>query len=144
MSRAYATPLELQLMPSRFQRRYFVFIYLLVACSILLLPVQIIIKLTAIFLLLLFAVYYFRYLQRFDRLVWMQGNHWLLLRGGTQLEARLLDDSIRTSWLVILNFRIVSALRPSLVSVVIWPDSLPAEMFRRLKVRLRVEGVHKD
>jgi hypothetical protein len=141
MSRDYATPLEFQIFPSRIQRYFQFAVYFLVVVSILMLPGLPHIKLALIILLLLYLVYLEMRCLKFDRLIWQQGNQWLLQHGPNQYEAKLLGDSVRTAWLVILNFRIVSPAPVSHVSVVIWPDSVRAEIFRRLKVRLRVDGV---
>lgn len=59
----------------------------------------------------------------------------MLLRDGTQLPCRVLADSLVTPALVVLNVRPRAGRGAR--SVVILPDSLDAEAFRRLRVWLR-------
>ncbi|MCB1874538.1 MAG: hypothetical protein KDH88_01030 [Chromatiales bacterium] len=71
-------------------------------------------------------------------LVWDAGGEWILRRrDGQEFKACLLGDSLLTARLVILNF---SRSRWRRVSLVIPPDRLDKESFRRLRVRLRIEG----
>lgn len=67
---------------------------------------------------------------------WLGDGRWRLRRrDGVEQEARLLPDSYVHPWLTVLNFR--AARRCSLVLP--W-DSLDPETFRRLRVRLQLEG----
>ncbi len=67
---------------------------------------------------------------------WRADGVWLLRRrdGGEQ-EAVLMADSYAHPWLTVLNF--TGEWR---CSVVLLPDSIDPEVFRRLRVRLRLEG----
>jgi len=58
-------------------------------------------------------------------------------RDGKQLSGQICGDTLVTPWLVLLNVRIDGDGRRS---VVILPDSLPREDFRRLRVLLRNSG----
>ena len=69
------------------------------------------------------------------RLVWTRHGHWRLVTAdGAAHNAELQGDSYVHPWLVILNF----TLQPGGgTSVVLFPDSLHDDDFRRLRVRLR-------
>ncbi len=58
-------------------------------------------------------------------------------RDGKQLNGQICGDTLVTPWLVLLNVRIDGGGRRS---VVVLPDSLPREDFRRLRVLLRNSG----
>ena len=59
-----------------------------------------------------------------------------ILRGGTQsVLCRVEDSSYVSPWLVVLHLRMPGRLR--LQHVVLLPDSLDADAFRRLRARLR-------
>ena len=58
-------------------------------------------------------------------------------RDGTQLGGQICGDTLVTPWLVLLNVWIDEGCRRS---VVVMPDSLPREDFRRLRVMLRNSG----
>jgi toxin CptA len=59
----------------------------------------------------------------------------LVLRNGRHLPCRVARDSLVTPWLVVLNVEL-SEQRASR-SLVIMPDAMAAESFRRLRVALR-------
>lgn len=69
-------------------------------------------------------------------LVWLADDAWRLTeRGGATRVCRLRWDSYVHPWLTVLNF--TGARR---CSVVLLPDSLDPETFRRLRVRLGLQG----
>ena len=69
------------------------------------------------------------------RLTWTRHGDWRLVTAdGMEQGADLLGDSYVHPWLVVLNF---SLPRRGRASVVLFPDSLHADDFRRLRVRLR-------
>lgn len=72
------------------------------------------------------------------RLVWEKTGEWALERGGLQLRARLLGSSFVHPRLVILNFNLGGRRT---CSVVLPWDSVDAQTFRRLRVRLGLDGV---
>lgn len=72
------------------------------------------------------------------RLVWEKTGDWTLERGGTQLRARLLGSSFVHPRLVILNFNLGGR---STCSVVLPWDGVDTQTFRRLRVRLGLDGV---
>ena len=74
-----------------------------------------------------------------SRLVWQSGGAWKIFGVGDQAEsAELLPGVFVTRWLVVLNFRIGPDARKR--SVLLCRDSLDETSFRRLRVRLRLEG----
>ncbi len=72
------------------------------------------------------------------RLVWEKTGDWTLERDGAQLRAHLLGSSFVHPRLVILNFNL-SGQRTC--SVVIPWDGVDSQTFRRLRVRLGLDGV---
>lgn len=58
----------------------------------------------------------------------------LLLRNGQELAGQVSGDTLVLPWLVVLNMKSDLGMRRS---VLLLPDSLPAEAFRRLRVQLR-------
>ena len=70
-------------------------------------------------------------------LIWDRQGRWRLLRrDGTLLEAHLLPGAYVHPRLLLLPFRSASGRR---VSVLVVPDMVPGDVFRRLRVRLRCE-----
>lgn len=75
----------------------------------------------------------------FKWLQWDETGIWVLCRhDGRQRDAELLPDSYLSPYLIILNLRFLDGSRcPS--QLLLW-DSLDKDTFRRLRVRLRLEG----
>ena len=72
------------------------------------------------------------------RLRWGSGQRWQVgLRDGRELSATLRMDSFVRPWLTVLLLRPESG--GPVRNVVLLPDMLEAEAFRRLRVRLRLE-----
>ncbi len=72
-------------------------------------------------------------------LLWRTGNDWLIgARNGTRTTAHLNPESFVRPWLTVLL--LAPASGGPTRNVVIFPDSLDAESFRRLRVRLRLES----
>lgn len=68
---------------------------------------------------------------------WGEGKHCLLgLHSGRQEEVSLSAEAFVLPWLVILNFRNRRHYRQYLVLL---PDMLDAETYRRLRVRMKLE-----
>jgi toxin CptA len=73
-------------------------------------------------------------------LVWEAGNRWqLIMRSGKQTGAALRPFVFMQPWLVILDFRRDDGGRARLVLL---PDMLDRETFRRLRVRLLIDMKH--
>ena len=137
MSSAYATPLELELSPSQRQTYVLIFIHLLAVLSILLLPWPIILRWLLVLAVLAVSVWLSRKKKLYDLIVWQAGNHWLLKSKNSSTTAELLTESFMTSWLIILLFKVENHGR---CAVLIWPDSVRPDVFRRLRVRLKLEA----
>lgn len=71
------------------------------------------------------------------RAVWLANGRWVLeVQAGNRFEVRLLSNSFSSQRIVILNF---SAIRDGVnYSVVILQDSVPAAVFRQIRMRLRI------
>ncbi|MCK5639925.1 MAG: hypothetical protein KAJ19_03980 [Gammaproteobacteria bacterium] len=97
----------------------------------------VIILFVALSLLFVFRRFYSE--NTFKQLVWDEQGVWVLCRhDGRQLDAELLPDSYVSPGLVILNLRCLDGTRCP--SQLLLSDSLDEETFRRLRVRLRLEG----
>jgi toxin CptA len=69
-------------------------------------------------------------------IIWQQDNRWKIMPT-ENIPAVLLPHSLVFPWLTILNFRLASGRRRS---VMIFADAMDAETFRRLRVRLKVSA----
>jgi hypothetical protein len=75
-----------------------------------------------------------------EMLVWEEGNRWrLTLHGGVETGAVLRPFVFLKPWLVILHFRCDDGRAARLVLL---PDMLDADSFRRLRVRLLIDMKH--
>ena len=68
---------------------------------------------------------------------WLPDGRWRLLTGAGRWDAVLALPLYEQPFLVILSFRVAGRRR--LLHVVILPDMVDADQFRRLRVRLRIE-----
>jgi len=67
--------------------------------------------------------------------VWGADDDWTLITGdGQAKKAKLLATSYVQSWMTVLNFDVGQRFRP--YSVVLLPDAIDPDVFRRLRVRL--------
>jgi hypothetical protein len=137
MSRLYATPLVLEIFPSRLHHILLVNIQALVATSILFLSWDLPLRLLCVVIILSLHYYLLRRSTSCRHLVWQSGNGWLLTINNETIHATLLQESLVTSWLIILLFRTEPGRS---LSVLIWADSVHADTFRKLRVRLKLEA----
>lgn len=132
---SYATPLRLELNPSVQLRRWLIVAHLGAATSLLVTPIHW--SLAAIGLLLVLwsglrARRRPEIQQNGHALVWGEGQRWqgeLFNRG----EAELIGGQTFGEEVVLLNFR----SRKRHIDLTVMRDGLPADDFRRLRVRLR-------
>ncbi len=76
--------------------------------------------------------------RRIESLLWDSEGRWqLTLADGSQHDATLQRDYYLHPGLLLLNF---AGDRDRRLTLVLLPDSLPPEVHRQLRVRLRVEG----
>jgi len=136
----YATPLQLDIGPSRRMLAWLLLLHAtaLLVVALLPLPIQLILALAIAVLLSL--VWHWRlrvslhYPHAVRRLRWeADGDCVLQLTSGEQLTTRLATHAFVMPWLVILYFH----GRPR--QLVLLPDMLPTQTFRQLRVRLRLE-----
>jgi len=71
-------------------------------------------------------------------LQWMPDGEWLLTRNKQQVVVKLASDSLVTPFLTLLNFKTAEGRKFPLI---IFKDNIDSEDFRRLRVRLKVEGI---
>jgi len=71
-------------------------------------------------------------------LVWDGEGRWWWRQNHVERELNLAGDSYLSSWLIVLN--LYEPLTKRGYSMLLFPSSLGAERFRRLTVRLRLEG----
>lgn len=141
-SSAYAAPLRLELRRSRRLALYLLAVHAGALALIPALPLAAPAAwlLAGLVLLCLLRSYAGRVLMRGGHdvvaLVWERDGAWRLLeRGGREPVCRLRPDSYVHPLLTVLNF---TGERRG--AVVLLPDSLDADTFRRLRVRLGLEG----
>jgi hypothetical protein len=140
LSGQYATPLQLDIGPSRSMRVWLLTTHAAAAVLLPLLPLAAAQRLAlAGAVLLSLGWYWWRLVSRRNPravrgLRWEAGRDCVLqLAGGEQLQARLASRAFVMPWLTVLYFQ----GQPR--QLVLLPDMLPAEAFRRLRVRLRLE-----
>lgn len=131
-SNAFGAPLRLELLPSRRLRQW----RLLVHCAgVLTLPLLQSPLLGACVLVLL-LVSFFRRPFLPSTLLWRSDGQWQYRIGGPLEPAELAATAMVQPWLVILPLRCQGRRR--IRHLVILPDMLPAQDFRRLRARLRI------
>ena len=131
-SRESAKPLRLELRPSR-QRQWWRWLTHLAALASL--PLLQSFWLSAV----VFGVVALSW-QRSQRepeitLLWHSDGHWTLFEDGHESDAALVEAPFVQTWLVILPLRVEGRRRVRRIAV--FPDTLPEQDFRRLRVRLR-------
>ena len=131
-SNAYAAALRLELKPSR-QRRYWRWLtHLSVVATLPML--QSFWLISAVAAVVLLSLY--RSSTEPDiTLLWHSDGRWSLFREGGETAATLAEAAFIQPWLVILPLRVDAQRRVQ--RIVIFPDMLPAQEFRRLRVKLR-------
>jgi len=82
------------------------------------------------------CVYAYKSHNNIKSVIWQDNNYWCLHYAKEMLTAELTDSSFANSWLVILHFKTDTGSR---CSRLICYDSLDSNVFRQLKVRLKVE-----
>ncbi len=139
MSRKYEAPLQIQVKPSR-QRRLLLFcLFALICCAIVLLSTSTLLKLLLFFVAS--AVLLREYRANTHYTLHRQAHAgWRLQGDGLQLDGEVLGTSVVTRCFMIVHFRHAEGARQLLVM----PDSVDAESWRRLRVWLRIEAVGRS
>lgn len=100
--------------------------------------------LTGFALLLLFSLAWRTWSSRCElggarvTLLWDGEGRWWWQQGGEECELHLAGDSYLSSWLIVLNLVDASTKRGH--AMLLFPSSTGRALFRRLSVRLRLEG----
>ncbi len=141
LSNAYAAPLRLEPVASPLLRLFVIMAYLLAAASTLLITAEPFLRLSMLLPLTVSLFWLWRSRQELNgrplSLVWDGKGQWTWQQGGESAPLVLRGDSYLSEAVVILNFGQSAGVLPR--SLVLLPDSLPQEVHRRLRVRLRLE-----
>ena len=119
-----------------FVTAYLLVVYLLAMISVTLLPMAVHLQLLVLVLLLVSGILSYRRYKQSYQLLWSDTD-WILRYGDSEYNAELLSSSVVTASMTVLNFSLPGGRRKSLL---LMPDSLHADQFRRLRVRLKVCG----
>ena len=138
---AYASPLVLEPGVSRLLKIYLLVIHTM-ALSVVIAPLNLplVLRLGIGLVIVLSFIWQWRHIRkkyptRIHRLVWEVDDDWTLwCNDSTELVGQLRPDSYESTWLVILRLQLQPGGRRTLVLL---PDMLDRQSFRRLRVRLR-------
>lgn len=135
MSVKYATPLHLEFKRSKLFDLYIYAVFFISIICIYLLPLVAGIKILLLLVSSVACIFAYKTQGKIHSVVWQENNYCLLRRANATIAAELTDSSFVISWLVILHFTTDSGHR---CSRLICYDSLDSDLFRQLKVRLKV------
>jgi hypothetical protein len=143
LSRTYATPLLLEPGPSRSLRVWLILVHVV---AIMILPFMSLSVWVGLIILLLMLLSLWRAIRMHitsrhpdsvRAVQWREARSCqLYLSSGRDIEARLMPQVFMLPWLVIMHFR---SGRGRVHHLVLLPDMLEPEVFRRLRVRLMIE-----
>ena len=131
-SNAFDAPLRLELVPSRRLRRWRLLVHGAGVLTVPLLQSPVL----GVGVLVLLLVSFLRRPILPSALLWRSDGQWECRIGGSVEPAVLATTAVVQPWLVILPLRCDERRR--IRYLVILPDMLPAQDFRRLRVRLRI------
>ena len=137
MLRQYASQLRLELKPSRIYKQIVYICCLLCLLAILISNINILLIKAALLVLLAYVTV--RALQNNQQreLFWKPDGSWLITHNNNQLEVELLSGSVVTSFFAILNFK---HKKTKCIHVLLFKDNIDKQMFRKLRVKVKVEG----
>ena len=131
-SNVFGAPLRLELLPSRRLRRWRLLVH---GAGVLTVPLLQSPTLgVCVFFLLLVSFFHRPAVP--SALLWRSDGHWECTIGGSLEQAELARSAVVQPWLVILPLRCEG--RHRIRHLVVVSDMLPAQDFRRLRVRLRI------
>ena len=136
MSRTYATPLEVEINTSRSLIWLVLLITVIAVVCVILLSVEVIVKLLACLVIAVAGYFAVAKNNQYRQLIWYEDNHWMVKSDISDVKAVLLPDSYVSPWLTILCFRTDDSKK---LSVMIFPDAINPEQFRRLRGRLTID-----
>jgi len=140
LSRQYASQLQFEVYPSR-QYQLIVLLIAAVSCVALLL---IDFRYSVINILLFFLLMTILVISLKNNchrsFHWKADQTWTIVQmhDQFQINAQLLPGSVVTSFAAVLNFKLENNKR---LNVLLFKDNIDAEAFRKLRVRLKVEGI---
>lgn len=144
LSRKYAAPLRLELRPSLQVTLYLSAVHALALLAVALIPLPFVAMVGLVTCVLAGGLYTVRRhgllvaRSAITQIVWdREGRWWLTTRGQDVLECELARDSYLHPRAIVLSFRRARFAR---CAAVISGDRLDPETFRRLYVRLTIEG----
>lgn len=142
LSRKYASPLLFRISISKKYRNIVLALFGLSALSIYIINDQLSnVSITILFVLLLLVTLKALSNNQMLNLHWQANDDWLISSGHYFVSAKLCDSSVITSFCSILNFKLEGGCRQS---VLIFKDNIDAESFRRLRVRVKVQGINSQ
>lgn len=151
LSRQYASQLQLEIKPSRIYQTIVLILSTMVCLSIVVVDINSLILKLVVTILFIASVIYALANNRARRLLWQADGVWLvkqeqqfldgLLHNQQNLKAYLRSGSVVTTFFSVLNFKCHNG---RFHNVVLFKDSLSAEDFRKLRVRLKLEGIGSE
>lgn len=135
-SNVFAAPLRLDLKPARQRRtwRWLTHFTVLTTLPLLQSPWLIVVVIAIV----LVSLYRTHSASRLT-LLWSSDDQWTLFEDGKGVTARLAGPAFVQAWLVILPLKLNSSR--VLRHITVFPDEVPEQIFRRLRVRLRMSQV---
>ena len=141
LSRPYASPLLLRISCSNIYRYIVLAIFGLSALSIYIINDQLNVVSIILFVFLILATIKALNSNQALNLHWQQNDDWLISSGHQFVSAKLCDSSVITSFCSILNFNREDGCSQS---ILIFKDNIDADSFRRLRVRVKVQGINSQ
>ncbi len=147
-SKKYAAPLHLDILPSRYLLILLFCLHFFSFVLLFFMPIPTIYLFFSIALILLSAIYTLMYQanilpKSIVGLIWDIDDDWFILqKNGEKKSATLDGNSFIHPFFSILNFK--QDGRVLTRSVILLKDNINQNVFRRLRVRLKVTGVHKE
>ena len=142
LSRQYASPLLLKISYSNNYRNIVLAIFCLSALSIYIIKDQLsTVSIIIFFIFLILATIKSLNNNQTLNLLWQQNDDWFISNDHHFVSAKLCNSSVITSFFSILNFKFEDGRRQS---VLIFKDNIDAESFRRLRVRVKVQGINSQ
>ena len=137
------TQINLSISPSRYMKAYISVVHALVLVALVVVPLHSLLWLLAT----LMAVLHWRYcLKRYTSVKYRDGisqlsyreGQWRLVSNDTETPV-FLNQATIWRWLVVMNFKSYQRMgqRRGRYALVLWPDSVDDDSFRRLRVHLK-------
>lgn len=136
MLKEYASPLTLELKPSFVLNSYLAIFHLLAVFSIVYADLYWWLQIPMIVFIIVFYFYQASHKKTYKKIVWYTDNDWQLIDDhNNEVSVYLTPMSFCSMRLVILALKTEEGKR---INITVAADSLNEEIFRQLKVRLRI------